>query len=788
MVSAAAAGDLVDRGEGPFELADMQSWAEERTVRAAVLGHLLVAELWPVHPRGIRLRGVRIGGHLNLEAATLRCPLSMDCCYLDADEPVGLDDATALYLTLTGCQLAGLSGNTFTSKGTLDLSGSALTGPLVLQGAGISGQLVCRGAQLTGTDSNGHALIAWGIKVGNIVVLDEGFTATGGIWFADADIAGQFSCRGAKLTGADSDGYALNADRLKAGGDVYLDAGFTAAGAVRLVDADIGRGLSFYGAKLTGADADGNALVAAGVKVGGDVSLQSGFTAAGAIQLPDADIGSLTCGPDARLGTDSASWALIAYRLKARGDVHIGASAITGGIRLLHADIGGWLMLEGIDVTSTYDGTTPALGAALTLGAALGVALDADGIKVGAGLWLDGTFNGAVHLAGADIAGKISAGSRLTGTDSSGHALIADGVKVGAELSLRGLRAVGPVRLAGADIAGGFECSEAELAGSDTFDALIADGVKVGADVLLDWFSAVGTVSLKSAQAGGQVVLAPGPPWGADQVEFSLNAAGAQVTGALRWAPTGPVSGQVNLEGAAAGALEDDWTGKRANGYWPTGGQLRLDGFTYQRFGGDQQATVDQRLAWIRSQYQPAAADKPAAFATQPYEQLAAVYRQTGQDTQARTVAIARRADLRKYGNLNWSRKIGNWFLYKTIRYGYETWRAIVGLAVVFVAFLALSILGQHQHVIVPIGDIRGLSPVPSATLCTSDYPCFYPAGYTVDTVIPIINVHQADFWGPNGHAPWGWIWVGGTWMAKGLGWALATLLAAGYTGLVHRD
>ena len=43
---------------------------------------------------------------------------------------------------------------------------------------------------------------------------------------------------------------------------------------------------------------------------------------------------------------------------------------------------------------------------------------------------------------------------------------------------------------------------------------------------------------------------------------------------------------------------------ERANGYWPVGGLLSLDGFTYGRFGGDQQATVEQRLAWIRSQYQ----------------------------------------------------------------------------------------------------------------------------------------------------------------------------------------
>ena len=123
-----------------------------------------------------------------------------------------------------------------------------------------------------------------------------------------------------------------------------------------------------------------------------------------------------------------------------------------------------------------------------------------------------------------------------------------------------------------------------------------------------------------------------------------------------------------------------------------------------------------------------------------------------------------------------------------TIKYGYQAWRAGVGLAALFGIVLALSVLGQHQHVMVPVGDIKGLRPVPSATQCTSNYPCFYPAGYTVDTVIPLVNVHQAEYWGPDGHAAWGWLWVGSAWVATGLGWALATLLVAGYTGLVRQE
>jgi hypothetical protein len=99
-----------------------------------------------------------------------------------------------------------------------------------------------------------------------------------------------------------------------------------------------------------------------------------------------------------------------------------------------------------------------------------------------------------------------------------------------------------------------------------------------------------------------------------------------------------------------------------------------------------------------------------------------------------------------------------------------------------------LSVVAQHHGVIVPVADTAGARSVPVATRCTGDYPCFYPAGYAIDLVIPIINVHQAAYWGMAGNAPWGWAWVAGTWIATGLGWALATLLVAGYTGMARRQ
>jgi hypothetical protein len=273
----AKTGELLDPDEGPIDLDAMQLRGKERTVSADVLRDLLVGGRWPVHAKGVRIRGVRISGLLDLEGATLRCPLSLDSCYFDG--AVCLDHVTASRIVLTRCQLAGLTASMLTAR-QIDLSRSTLrTGPLLLMCADITGDLICSGAQLNGTDSDHNALVAGGMKVGGSVYLDQlddPFTATGAVWLARADITGDLACSGAQL-GRNGDGIGLLADGIRVGGEVFLREGFTADGSVRLLGADITGDLSCRDAQL-GHDHDGNALVADRMKVGGEVHLYKGFT------------------------------------------------------------------------------------------------------------------------------------------------------------------------------------------------------------------------------------------------------------------------------------------------------------------------------------------------------------------------------------------------------------------------------------------------------------------------------------------------------------------------------
>jgi hypothetical protein len=622
IVSSASSGDRIDFGTGPFDLPEMRAWPPDREIRAAVLRHLLVEDEWPIAGKGVRLRGIRISGNLDFEAAAIRCPLRLDACYLDASDPVNLDESTVRILTLTGCRLPGLTGERLT-VGDLDLRGSILTGPLILNSAQITGSFDCGGAQLSYFDADHYAMSADRLKVDSGMFLDDGFIAAGAIRLTGATISGPFSCRGAQLSGTDRGSYSLIADRLTADSGMFLDEGFTAAGAIRLTSATISGPLSCSGARMSGRDAGGYALVADQIKADSGVFLDDGFTAAGAIRL-----------------------------------------------------------------------------------------------------------------TGATISGPLSCrGAYLAGSTGDGYALFADKIAV---------------------------------SGNVLFD---------------EGFAVAGMVALPSANVSGSVYIEPA---GTEEMAFSL--ARAQIEGVLSWLPKMQALREVNLEGTTVAELDDQWDDDRPNGYWPTGGKLRLDGLSYERISGPQQATVAQRLGWIRSQLQPSDRGASARFAVQPYDQLVAVYRQAGQDSEARQVDVAMRRDMRRYGNLTLYRRAINWAADKTVQYGYQNWRAGLAMVAIYLEIMILSILAQHHGLIVPIGDTTGLPRMPTATQCSADYPCFDPAGYAVDVVFPLINVHQAEFWGINAAAPWGQAAAAILLVSTVLGWVGATFLVSGLTSLVRRQ
>jgi hypothetical protein len=233
VVVAAGTGKLVDLRAHVAEQDDPASgasWDEGRTVRAEVLAELLVGARTPPGGKPLRvarLRGARITGQLDLEAATIECPLLLWDCHLE--QPISLREARAPAVRLPGCHLPGLAADQLETRGSLYLNwGFTATGEVRLLGAHIGGSLNLSGASLANLD--GPALVADGLTVDGGMFCGEGLTATGEVRLVAARIGVVLDFAGATLS--NPEGTALYAYRLTVDRDLFYEDGFTATGEV----------------------------------------------------------------------------------------------------------------------------------------------------------------------------------------------------------------------------------------------------------------------------------------------------------------------------------------------------------------------------------------------------------------------------------------------------------------------------------------------------------------------------------------------------------------------------
>lgn len=191
-------------------------------------------------------------------------------------------------------------------------------------------------------------------------------------------------------------------------------------------------------------------------------------------------------------------------------------------------------------------------------------------------------------------------------------------------------------------------------------------------------------------------------------------------------------------------------------------------------------------------------------YVTQPYTQLASVYRAIGQDEQANRVLVARAERL---GELSPAFSAhGIWYRYvgQLIGYGYEPFRAVkIGVVIVILGGLVFGIGNRRhlmaetklaEHVLSQEGEPRLISP---------NYPTFNPFVYSLDVFLPFVDLQQICYWlpGENGSGPktsrncllhfgpWSLKWSAVLrlylWFQTLAGWTLCTLLAAAVTGIV---
>src|SRR5919198_1151770 len=408
---ALAAGEPVDRSTGDPEADDPAggaSWGAERTVSADFLIRLLtgVRGPKPAAARSLKLQGVKITGRLNLEAASLVCPVSLTTCYFDA--PINLSEARAPAIRLPGCHVSVLDASQLETQGNLSLSGLNATGYISLQGAHIGGSLGLSAAPLSSPDPSGMVLNGASMTVDQDVFCTGDFTADGTINLMGANIGMKLDLHGATLTRTAASETVLNAESLTVGQRILCTDGFRANGLVDLQGAHVKGSVHLGDATLTGPGSSGLVLHAASMTVDQDMNCNGRFRAEGTVNLRDAHVrGSLNFGDATLTADDPSSPALSAVSLTVDQDMSCNGKFRTEGAVLLNgAKVGMELSFAG---------------ATLTRPDASGTVLSAPSLTVGQAMFCSDGFQaeGTVNLQGARVDGSlVLTGASMKGPDA----------------------------------------------------------------------------------------------------------------------------------------------------------------------------------------------------------------------------------------------------------------------------------------------------------------------------------------------------------------------------------
>ena len=423
--------------------------------------------------------------------------------------------------------------------------------------------------------------------------------------------------------------------------------------------------------------------------------------------------------------TGSRLAGLLASRAQVEGDLTLDECDFAGQAVLAGASVTGALQLRGCRIS--HPGQAALLGSRLAVGGDLIAA--------------DCAVDGEVDLGGSRTGGIILLSGAVI-RNEGGRALDVSNATVGARFLARdGFRAYGETRVVqtriGADL--NFRGALLENPGGD---ALIAYGVQTGGSVVLaDGFTARGRVLLSRASIGTSLRL--------DAARL-VNPGGDAIRCQNAQGQTLCLEGGLETDGVADFGFSQFALLRDDPACWPR--QLRLKGLAYQAI--ERPLAAAERVRWLRRD-----AD---GFVPQSYETLAAVYRSRGDDAGARMVLLCRERERR--GNLPWRRRAWSWLQEVSIGYGYRPLRAAAWLA----GFVALGTLAFGLH---------HPPPLPGAP-----HPAFNPLIYTIDLLVPLVDLGMRNAFDPQG--PQRWL----AYLLIATGWILVTTIAAGIARVLRRQ
>jgi hypothetical protein len=450
---------------------------------------------------------------------------------------------------------------------------------------------------------------------------------------------------------------------------------------VNLVSAKVGGQLDLDGSKVTGR------LILNGADIATDLFMREGA------QFADVDLGSARVGGQLELTGVKVTGRLNLNGANIASSLHMGDGAEFAEADLRSAKIGIQANLNGAKVTGELNMNEANIASSLLMdegaefakvdlvGAKIGGQLDLSRSKMTGRLNLnetdiasslhmgDGAEFAEVNLVSAKIGGqldltraKVTGRLNMNGANIASSLLMGDGAEF-AKVDLRGAKVGGQLDLSKARVTGELNMGWAGI----SYSLLMGDGAEFDGQCFLGFMSVGGNLSIVGSKLDG------------------LDLTGSTIKGELRLFEE--KAGQIIWSNDARLVLLNTTVGVIQDSFeaWPKSpAALDLRGFHYQALAGrDWTPAVAQSV----SKPEKIMASSPLRdlldwlqhsepFSPQPYEQLAHVLKETGDEGLARAILFAARERQR---NLAWEeRQIWNWLLMTAeamfIGYGYRTY------------------------------------------------------------------------------------------------------------------
>ncbi|MEH6719875.1 MAG: hypothetical protein V7704_13415 [Aurantimonas endophytica] len=491
------------------------------------------------------------------------------------------------------------------------------------------------------------------------------------------------------------------------------------------------------------------------------------------------------------------------------------------GVRITGAWISEGLDLEAcrvyrdIGLTDCHFEATPVLRSAiinrLILDGSVLPGLQAERMEARGGVYLRGAeINGTADFVEARLGGNLEcdgASIRAPG----GYALLAPSLEV-RNVLMRGCHLRGGINLASAELAADLDCAGAVITRAEG-PAIEASEIWARGGIVLRGTRVDGEARLTAAQIGGDLDCSgasfdhPG--------EAALELSRSVIKGAFFLRRGARIDGVLALTGASIGTIHDEAAS------WPGTGDLLLNRCRYGAFI-DGPVDAASRLAWLARQTPQRYGED---FWPQPYEQLATVFGEMGHDEDARAVLIVKERLQRRARRARADRRLWRWLLAAadgilgvTLAYGRQPLLAFVWLLMFWILGVAVFGHAERQGAVMPNSAVvlrapewtlcglerseeRTLLAFPQATGLAatgqtqldcfrqrweaSSYPPFNAWMYSLDTLLPVLEMGQKEFWRPNPAKPGGEFAMNYFYFQSLIGWALSLLAVAGFSGWV---